>query len=126
MSDRQTGAVRRHASTPDGEEERFNKALGVNLRQARQEAGLTQDALAARAQLTRGSIANIERGDQTPGLYRLLVLCSALDCRLDDVLPTLSSDVDGVAEVLGDKYQSIVRDVQVRAARKRTQPKASG
>lgn len=115
MSDRQADVVRRHVPQRSGEERLFNRALGANLRQARLDAEMTQDQLAGRAGMTRSSIANIERGEQTPGLYRLLLLCSALECELANLVPDLSFSAGDVADSLGDSYATLVREVQERA-----------
>ncbi|MED0756875.1 helix-turn-helix transcriptional regulator [Aneurinibacillus thermoaerophilus] len=45
-----------------------------NLIEARQKAGLTQDELAEKAEISRGMLSNIERGYATPSLqaaYRI-------------------------------------------------------
>jgi len=109
MDDRQTDARRRHIREDGGEEFVFNRALGVNLRERRTKAGLTQDQLAVQAGLTRGSIANIERGEQVPGLFRLTVICSALNCELPDVLPSGEAPAQMVADSLGGRYSTAVQ-----------------
>ena len=42
--------------------ERWNRDVGEKLRQARQEAGLTQDDLARRLGVTQVYVSNVERG----------------------------------------------------------------
>lgn len=116
MADRQTDmAPRRHVPQRSGEELLFNRSLGRNLRTRRDELGLTQDELAARAGMTRGSIANIERGDQVPGLFRLLVICSSLDVDLRDLLPQGHFSASAIAETIDPKYSIAVREIQRRA-----------
>jgi len=103
-----------------GDELLFNRSLGANLRRQRLAAGLTQDLLAGQAGMSRASIANIERGDQMPGLYRLLLLCAALRCELDDVLPsTAIFSLQSVAETMSDEYASAVMRLRKQAQAQR-------
>jgi transcriptional regulator with XRE-family HTH domain len=55
-----------------------NRAVGIAIRQARDACGMTQDALATIIGVSRASIANIERGEQTVGVPLLLRLSDAL------------------------------------------------
>lgn len=95
----------------------FNRGLGINLREQRLQAGLTQDQLALHAGMSRGSIANIERGEQTPGLYRLVLICEALACDLRDVLPDGVLSVESVASAISDHVLSDVQKVRRQAGR---------
>lgn len=52
--------------------------LGDELRKARLEAGLTQEALAAKAGVTREFISIIENGHQSPSVDTLIEICEAL------------------------------------------------
>jgi len=52
--------------------------LGDELRKARMEAGLTQEALAARANLSREFISIIENGRQSPSVDTLVDICVVL------------------------------------------------
>ncbi|CAN5446651.1 hypothetical protein BH10ACT10_BH10ACT10_02300 [soil metagenome] len=78
---------------------------------------MTQDQVAGLADITRGSVANIERGEQTPGLYRLLMICSAVGVQLIDILPEHTHGVTAVADTLGDGYASLIRKVKKQAER---------
>ncbi|ROR90940.1 hypothetical protein EDD33_1796 [Nocardioides aurantiacus] len=69
--------------------------------------------------MTRGSIANIERGEQTPGLYRLLLICGALDCDLADVLPSDVLTPEAVADATNTNYSSALDNVRRAAAKQR-------
>jgi transcriptional regulator with XRE-family HTH domain len=52
--------------------------LGEELRKARQAAGLTQEALAFRANVDRSYISQLERDLKSPTLEMLFRLCDAL------------------------------------------------
>lgn len=67
---------------------RFYEEVGRRLRRARLDAGLTQQDLAARVDLSRGSIANIEAGRQPFPSHMLLVFARALDLAAEDLLPS--------------------------------------
>ena len=86
---------------------------------------MTQDQVAGLADITRGSVANIERGEQTPGLYRLLMLCSALGVELTDVVPDHRFGVGEVAGTLGEGYASLIRKVTKKAERRSGRQAAS-
>src|SRR5947207_2967833 len=73
------------------DEEQFNRELGVRVRDARRAAGLTQEQLAAGSDTSRGSIANIELGDQAPPPYRLARIARALNVEAGSLLPPLDS-----------------------------------
>lgn len=115
MSDRQADVSRRHTPARSGEELLFNRGLGANLREFRLAANLTQDQLAAFAGMTRGSIANIERGEQMPGLYRLVLICKALGCDMHDVMPNEVFSAETVAGAVSEQFLSDVQKVQRRA-----------
>lgn len=72
-------------------EEQFNRELGVRVRDARRHARLTQEQLAASSDTSRGSIANIELGDQAPPPYRLARIARALNVDPGSLLPPLES-----------------------------------
>jgi transcriptional regulator with XRE-family HTH domain len=54
-------------------------AFASQLRRARSDAGLSQDALAERAGVTQATVSLVERGLQDPGLTLVLDLASALE-----------------------------------------------
>lgn len=70
-------------------EQRFYREFGLALRQAREEAGLTQEALGRTVGLSRTSITNIERGTQPVAIHTLLRLGRAVDKTPDELLPRL-------------------------------------
>jgi transcriptional regulator with XRE-family HTH domain len=61
-----------------GTQDVFYTEFGRRIRAARERAGLTQDALAARVSLSRTSVTNIERGRQKVLLHTFCDLAAAL------------------------------------------------
>jgi transcriptional regulator with XRE-family HTH domain len=53
-------------------------AVGQVLCEARDEAGLTQEELAARAGMDRSYVSDVERGEASLSVDRLLRICRAL------------------------------------------------
>ena len=65
----------------------LHQALSRQLRLRRQAAGLTQKALAARVgYLSAGIITEMEKGQQFPGLEKLILLARVLNCTVGDLL----------------------------------------
>lgn len=56
----------------------FYEEFGRRVRSAREAAGLSQEELASRVGLSRGSIANIERGAQRVVLHLAIELAAAV------------------------------------------------
>lgn len=71
---------------PDSE--RLYQLVGQKVERKRREARLTQTQLAQRCGLARGSIANIESGNQRPTLHTLWALADALDVDMRLLLPS--------------------------------------
>ncbi|MFG2351504.1 helix-turn-helix domain-containing protein [Streptomyces phaeochromogenes] len=71
------------------DERAFNVGIGQRVRAARLRAELTQELLARKTGLTRGSITNIESGVQAPPPYRLARIAAALSVEPADLLPPL-------------------------------------
>lgn len=69
--------------------EYFYRELGRSIRQAREAVGLTQEELAQRVDLSRASVANIERGNQGVALHKFLELSQALGIDPMRLLPRL-------------------------------------
>lgn len=65
----------------------FYTAVGRLVREARDKAGLTQEALASRVGLTRTSVTNIEKGRQKLLLHTFCDLAGALGVSPDALLP---------------------------------------
>lgn len=68
--------------------ERLYELVGQNLARQRQESKLSQTQLADRCGLTRGSIANIESGNQRPTLHTLWSLADALNVDMRSFFPS--------------------------------------
>ena len=54
------------------------RSVGGTIRRLRRQQGLSQEALAERADLVQHYVSRIETGDAEPGLLVLLRLCRAL------------------------------------------------
>jgi transcriptional regulator with XRE-family HTH domain len=61
-------------------------SVGRHIRERREEAGLTQAALASMLGVTRAQISNLERGVSSPSYKLLLGLKSALGVAVSDLL----------------------------------------
>ena len=66
------------------------KRFSENLSRAREQAGLTQEALAQAAEIHRTQIGELLRGNQLPRLDTLLRLAGALNVQPADLLDGLS------------------------------------
>jgi transcriptional regulator with XRE-family HTH domain len=103
------------------DEHQFNQEIGRRIRDARLEAGLTQEQLAARVRMSRGSVANIELGDQAPPPYRLAQIAQALSTEPGDFMPSLlgsSSPAETMRHMVGrEDIARAVERLQVRARR---------
>ncbi len=62
--------------------ERLRRAIGRRLRELRQEAGLSQERLAAAAGLHRTFSGKLERGESAATVESLAAFCSALGITL--------------------------------------------
>lgn len=58
--------------------------IGNNIRTARVNVGLTQQALADIAKVNRVTIARYECGSRKPSIQNLMILSDVLKCTLDD------------------------------------------
>lgn len=68
--------------------EALYRAFGRALREAREQAQLTQRQVAERVGLTRTSVTNIERGNQHIALHQLFLLASAVGVEPTALLPS--------------------------------------
>ncbi len=60
--------------------------LGLNVRRRREIKDLSQESLAAAAELDQTYISNLEAGRRNPTLATQLKLASALDCTVSELL----------------------------------------
>ena len=67
------------------------KVLGERLRSLRKEAGLTQEELAERAELSFKYYAEVERGLRNPSLRSMEKIANALGVGMDDLFRFKSS-----------------------------------
>lgn len=70
------------------ESERLYELVGQKVERERRKAKLTQTQLAQCCGLARGSIANIESGNQRPTLHTLWSLADALGVDMRSLLPS--------------------------------------
>ncbi len=103
-------------SRVDDAERDFNAEIGRRVRGARARARLTQELLARKTGLTRGSITNIESGAQAPPPYRLVRLAAALGVKPADLLPGLEEPghVAELPEYLADTVATLATAVDRR------------
>ncbi|HGE2196651.1 helix-turn-helix transcriptional regulator [Pseudomonas aeruginosa] len=76
----------------------ITRRLGEQIRQRRQNRGLTQAKLAALGGITRQKVIAIERGDLTVGMTAYARVLGALDCEfalVSAAMPTLD-EIQGV------------------------------
>lgn len=57
---------------------RYTKLVGLNVKLARTKAGLKQEELAEKADLSRETIGAIERGEKSPTVYTVGAIADAL------------------------------------------------
>jgi transcriptional regulator with XRE-family HTH domain len=81
----------------DGE---FYAKLGKNVRSAREDKGITQEALASLVRLTRSSVANIERGRQKMLAHTVVRVADALSVSTAELLPPPAPRVAGELDEL--------------------------
>lgn len=71
----------------DSAEREYCIQLGEKIKAARQNCGLTQEELGTMLGLTRTSIVNIEKGRQSPPLFKLSLMANFLQVSITDLLP---------------------------------------
>lgn len=68
----------------ESEAEHLHRSVGRRIRELREQAGLTQERLAARAGVHRTFVGKLERGETAATLDSLAILCGALATSLAD------------------------------------------
>ncbi len=76
----------RYRARAEAESRRGRRLLGERLKRLRQEAGLSQEALAAKAGVSRVTIARLEAGEQDPHYETLHALAQGLGLPLEKLL----------------------------------------
>ena len=67
-------------------------SIGLKIKEIRQKKGLNQEAFAQMLDLTRASIANIEKGRQRVTIHLLYDICKFTETNIIDILPELQKD----------------------------------
>ena len=63
--------------------------LGEELRKAREKAGLTQEELAAKADVSRNYVSLLEHDAKSPTVQVLIRLCKAMDAKASKLIATV-------------------------------------
>ena len=83
--------------------------FGARVRRIRSGAGLTQEQLAGRVDLSRTAITNIEKGKQHVALHQLLDIAAALGVPAQSLLPMSE---EAAAQALIEKAAKFVSSTQ--------------
>ena len=94
---------------PDSE--RLYEFVGQKVERQRREASLTQTQLAQRCGLARGSIANIEIGNQRPTLHTLWSIADALGVDMRSFLPSRDELLKSETGTAGPKITGRLKKV---------------
>ena len=76
----------------------INQAFGTRLRDAREQANLTQDELAHRAGLHRTFVSLLERGLRNPTIDTVFKLCKAMELDPGSFITSVEHLVDDVID----------------------------
>lgn len=97
---------------PDSE--RLYVLVGRKVELRRREAELSQTQLARKCGLARGSVANIESGNQRPTLHTLWALAEALKTDVRSLIPSpneyLTSEVGTTQSVVAGRLEKAAGD----------------
>lgn len=77
------------------ESQTFYAQLGICIKEAREERGLTQEALGNSVGLSRTSITNLERGKQKVLLHTFVNIANVLKVNPESLLPKTQLSSDG-------------------------------
>ena len=81
--------------------------VGIRIRAAREQKGISQERLAASIGLSRTSLTNIEQGKQKFLLHTFIAIADTLGVSLGQLLPSASSDV---IKLNLSKYEQPIRE----------------
>lgn len=99
--------------------ERLYELVGQAIGRIRGEMKLSQTALAKRCDLTRGSIANIELGNQRATLHTLWTIAEALNVEPKVLIPArdeLRAQPASSSEVTSSRVRQVVGDSSEKVA----------
>ena len=88
------------------------KALGIQVRAARKEAGLTQSQLAERCHVSTKHIANIEKGGMNPSFEILLAISRVLLISFDKLITPEMDKAEAELRELAQIYLSCPEPVR--------------
>lgn len=95
--------------------DRVNSLFGEKLAQVRRARRVSQAELGKRVNLSRTTIANLERGSQNVQLHQMFTLARALDANPDELIPTgqeLEPASEQVDQVLKSIRERILESVE--------------
>lgn len=72
--------------------------MRCGVREARERAGLSQEALARAVGASRNAIVAIERGESVPSVLMALALAKSLDTTVENLFGPLGGSADGQEE----------------------------
>lgn len=87
-----------------GVDKKAGSGIGVNLRKARENSGMSQEDLAVKAELVTQTVSNIENGRSIPRQDTLSKLAETLGVTTD-VLINGKSDDEAWNDVLGSEFE---------------------
>ncbi|MFC9897307.1 helix-turn-helix domain-containing protein [Nocardia sp. NPDC127579] len=85
-------------------------AFGANVRQRREEAGLTLEQLSTRSSVSRAMLSKVERGEKSPTIGVASRIAHALEASLSDLIGGPDASTSGVAVVLRKSDRPVFRD----------------
>lgn len=105
-----TLVIRSYYSAPVEKEapicDRVNSLFGRKLAQIRRARRVSQEQLGDRVNLSRTTIANLERGTQNVQLHQVFTLARALDVNPDELIPT-GQELEPASEQVDQVIKSI-------------------
>ncbi|MFB6838539.1 helix-turn-helix domain-containing protein [Streptomyces sp. NPDC056361] len=85
-------------------------AFGRNVRQHREEAGLTLEQLSTQSSVSRAMLSKVERGEKSPTIGVASKIAHALDVSLSDLIGAPAAAASGVAVVMRKSDRPVFRD----------------
>jgi transcriptional regulator with XRE-family HTH domain len=98
----------------------IKKKFGVNLFQHRNKAGLTQETLAERANLSVDSISRIERGERAPSLESIEKISTALKVKASELFNFDNEEIAALSECPYESLElwNLLRNKRPKQAKK--------